>query len=141
MMNRIREQIACFEEEGKLDQEEYEEFAVEYGQAFEIDLLKVLRPLALFLCSTDAAPSNQDHIILEASATTENDILAKCAVSHALALSVKLSVFEEVLKTLSLPCPQLDRASQAVARTIDSTKELPEDLSVDGRRESDEATC
>ena len=37
----------------------------------------------------------QDHISLEAMLTDEDDMLAKCAVSHALALHIKLAVFEQ----------------------------------------------
>jgi len=43
-------------------------------------------------------------------------MLAKCAVSHALALHIKLAVFE-----------------QDINKTIDATKELPERLAHDGK--------
>ena len=39
------------------------------------------------------------------------DVIAKCAIAHGLALSVKLAVFEE-----------------AIEKTIQGTKHLPEDL-------------
>ena len=47
--------------------------------------------------------------------TEDEDIIAKCAISHGLALSVKLAVFEE-----------------AIEKTIQGTKHLPEDLAQDG---------
>eukprot|EP00656_Telonema_subtile_P008194 TRINITY_DN13837_c0_g1_i1.p1 TRINITY_DN13837_c0_g1~~TRINITY_DN13837_c0_g1_i1.p1 ORF type:complete len:275 (-),score=68.16 TRINITY_DN13837_c0_g1_i1:184-1008(-) len=79
-----------------LSEEQYEEFSFNYGSDFRIDLL-------------------QDAITLKSEWNTEDDILGKCAVSHGLALSLKLAVFEE-----------------AITKTIDATKELPEDLSIDG---------
>ena len=57
----------------------------------------------------------KDEIVLNSELTEEEDIIAKCAISHGLALSVKLAVFEE-----------------AIEKTIQGTKHLPEDLALDG---------
>eukprot|EP00658_Telonema_sp_P-2_P006506 TRINITY_DN12460_c0_g1_i1.p1 TRINITY_DN12460_c0_g1~~TRINITY_DN12460_c0_g1_i1.p1 ORF type:complete len:427 (+),score=87.21 TRINITY_DN12460_c0_g1_i1:190-1470(+) len=89
-------QEVALHEDKSLAEEQYEEFSYNYGAGFKIDLIK-------------------DLITLEEVWSDEPDILAKCAVSHALALSLKLAVFEE-----------------ATTKTIEATKHLPEDLSIDG---------
>jgi len=91
----IRREVAGFESK-VLDEEEFEEFDYAHADKFYIDRLK-------------------DEIVLNSDLTEEEDIIAKCAISHGLALGVKLAVFEE-----------------AIEKTIQGTKHLPEDLSLDG---------
>jgi len=57
----------------------------------------------------------KDEIILKSDLSRSEEIIAKCAISHGLALCVKLSVYEENIE-----------------RTIQGTKHLPEELAADG---------
>eukprot|EP00658_Telonema_sp_P-2_P061028 TRINITY_DN4978_c0_g1_i5.p1 TRINITY_DN4978_c0_g1~~TRINITY_DN4978_c0_g1_i5.p1 ORF type:complete len:362 (+),score=89.16 TRINITY_DN4978_c0_g1_i5:188-1273(+) len=57
----------------------------------------------------------KDEIILDQNFNRSDDIDTKFAISHGLALSVKLSVFEG-----------------EIAKTIEDTKHLPEELALDG---------
>ena len=74
----------------------YEEFDYSYGAEFRIDRLK-------------------DEVIMEEGLSREEEVKKMCAVSHGLALCVKLSVYEENIE-----------------KTIQGTKHLPEELASAG---------
>jgi uncharacterized Rmd1/YagE family protein len=57
----------------------------------------------------------QDEVVMEQGLLRSDDIKAMCAVSHGLALCVKLSVYEENIE-----------------KTIQGTKYLPEELAKEG---------
>lgn len=96
---------ACSQEK-VLDEDEVETEEFEYAHAdkFYIDRLKAHTPRANKTSELMCAPW-QDEIVLNSDLTQEEDIIAKCAISHGLALGVKLAFFEEaVIPTRTTLC-------------------------------------
>jgi len=91
----LRNHILKFENK-PLREEDYEEFSFTFGKTFKVDRLK-------------------DEIMIRGNLSPQAETLAKCAISHGLALCVKLNVFED-----------------AIEKTVQGTKHLPEELARDG---------